>query len=90
MAQPAERGETVKIKYPAVLTPAEEGGYLVDFPDFEGGAFTEGDTEAEALSNAAEVLGLILEARKAKGQPIPAPGPIHGPNVHQIAPRGNP
>lgn len=71
----------MKIEYPAVLTPAEEGGYLVDFPDFEGGAFTEGDTEAEALRNAAEVLGLILEDRKAKGKPAPTPGTIHGPNV---------
>lgn len=76
----------MKTEYPAVLTPAEEGGYLVDFPDFEGGAFTEGDTEAEALSNAAEVLALILEDRQKKGQPIPAPGTIHGPNVHRITP----
>lgn len=74
----------MKIEYPAILTPAEKGGYLVDFPDFEGRAFTEGNTLDEALSNAAEVLGLILEDRRAKGQPIPAPGPIHGPNVHKI------
>lgn len=74
----------MKIEYPAILTPAGEGGFLVDFPDFEGGAFTEGNTLEEALFNAAEVLGLILEARKAKGQPIPAPGTIHGPNVHKI------
>ncbi|MBT1077189.1 type II toxin-antitoxin system HicB family antitoxin [Geobacter grbiciae] len=25
----------MKIEYPAIITPAEEGGFLVDFPDFE-------------------------------------------------------
>lgn len=77
----------MKIEYPAVLTPAEEGGYLVDFPDFAGGAFTEGDTLDEALYNAAEVLGLVVGYRQEKGQPLPAPGRIEGPNVHHIAPR---
>lgn len=78
----------MKIEYPAILTPAEEGGFLVDFPDFGGELFTEGDTIEEALFNAADVLGLILEDRRAKGQPLPAPGTIHGPNVHKITPRG--
>lgn len=78
----------MKIEYPAIVTPAEEGGYLVDFPDFQGEAFTEGDTLDEALSNAADVLALILEDRRDRGRPVPAPGRIDGPNVHRIAPRG--
>lgn len=84
----ASEEETVKTKYPAILIPAEEGGYLVDFPDFAGEVFTEGDTLDDALYTAADVLGLILEHRRAKGQLIPTPGTIYGPNVHRIAPRG--
>jgi predicted RNase H-like HicB family nuclease len=74
------------LTYPAIITPAEEGGYLVNFPDFEGGAFTEGETLEEALYNAAEVLDLVLEDRRAKGQTIPAPGRIDGPNVYMVVP----
>lgn len=84
---PDPQGEAV-IKYPAIVTPAEEGGYLVDFPDFEGGAFTEGDTLEEALSNAADVLSLVLEVRKERGEPIPDPGYVAGPNVYGVAPKG--
>lgn len=77
----------MKIEYPALITPAEEGGYLVDFPDFEGGAFTEGQTLEEALSNAAEVLNLVLEEKLETGKPIPTPGRrIDGPCVHMISP----
>lgn len=75
------------VEYPAIITPAEEGGYLVDFPDFDGGAFTEGETLEEALINAAEVLNLVLEERLEAGKPIPTPGRwIDGPGVHMISP----
>ncbi|UTG93170.1 type II toxin-antitoxin system HicB family antitoxin [Geobacter sulfurreducens] len=76
----------MKIEYPAILAPAEEGGYLVDFPDFEGEAFTEGDTLDEALSNATEVLCLVLGYRLEKGEAVPAPSHIAGPNVYRITP----
>ena len=40
--------------FPAVFTPAEEGGYLVNFPDITDhtsyACMTEGDTLEEALS----------------------------------------
>lgn len=76
-----------KIEFPAIITPAEEGEYLVDFPDFDGGAFTEGETLEEALLNAAEVLNLVLEERLEAGKPIPTPGRrIDGPGVHMISP----
>lgn len=84
----SRRGETGKIEYPAILTPAEEGGFLVDFPDFGGEVFTEGDTLDEALCHAANVLALVLEDRQERGRPIPTPGRINGPNVYLVAPRG--
>lgn len=75
----------MKVEYPAILTEAPEGGYLVDFPDFEGEAFTEGDTLEEALRNAAEVLSLVVEHRRENGQPIPEPGRrIDGPNIFLV------
>ncbi|CAG0992555.1 hypothetical protein ANRL2_03317 [Anaerolineae bacterium] len=76
----------MKIEYPAIITPAGEGGFLVDFPDFGGEVFTEGDTLEEALSNASEVLNLVLEERLEAGKPIPSPGRrIDGPDVHMIS-----
>lgn len=64
----------MKIEYPAILSSAEEGGYLVNFPDFEGGVFTEGEALEDTLHNATEVLDLVLEDRLAKGEQIPEPG----------------
>jgi len=60
------------IRYPATLTRDADGGFLVQFSDFEE-AFTEGDTLDEALFNAAEVLTLTLEGRMEEGIPIPEP-----------------
>ena len=63
----------------AVYSPAEEGGYVVSFPDFPG-CVTEGDTFEEAKSNAVEVLELWIEELSASRQSIPIhPGrPIVG------------
>lgn len=72
-------------KYPAVITPAEEGGFLVDFPDLDG-VFTQGETLEEALYYAAEVLALMLEYWQEKGVPIPPPSQIEGEGVYMVAP----
>jgi len=55
------------INYPAIFAPQKEGGYCVCFPDLPE-AITEGDTLAEAMSNAAEVLKLTLDGRPAEGK----------------------
>ncbi|MCL2630414.1 MAG: type II toxin-antitoxin system HicB family antitoxin [Firmicutes bacterium] len=49
----------MKYIYPAVFRNAEEGGYIVNFPDF-GGAVTEGDTLEEAITMAEDCLGGVL------------------------------
>ena len=46
------------VLYPAIFTPAEEGGYLVNFPDVEN-CFSEGDDLQEAFTNAEDVLGIM-------------------------------
>lgn len=73
----------MEIRYPAILTLEPDGGYLVQFADFDE-AFTEGDTLEEALFNAAEALTLTLEGRIDEGQTIPEPSQVAG--AHPIAP----
>lgn len=59
--------------YPVVLTEdAAEGGFLVSFPDFPE-AITQGDTEAEALAQAADALDEAVAGRIRRGDAIPAP-----------------
>ena len=54
--------------YPCVLTPEDEGGFFVSFPDVPE-ALTGGDNRAEALAMAEDALGTALsmyvEAREA-------------------------
>jgi predicted RNase H-like HicB family nuclease len=54
----------------AVLTPAEEGGYIAYNP--ETGSTTQGETIEEALANLKEAVELYLEVAPmhAKGPPI--------------------
>jgi len=65
-----------KYAFPAVFTPAKEGGYLVVFPDIPA-CFTEGDTVAEALEMANDVLCLMLYDMEENGKKIPLPSDIN-------------
>lgn len=58
--------------YPAVFTPAEDGGYTVDFPDLLG-CVTEGDNLVEATEMAEDALGLYLSVLKDDKEAIPDP-----------------
>jgi len=62
----------MKIAYYCVVEKQEDGKFFVTFPDFEEG-FTEGDSLAEALFNAEEVLTLTLDSRIDERMDIPAP-----------------
>lgn len=63
-----------KYVYPAVFTP-EDGGYTVNFPDFES-CYTEGDSLEEAMKMANDVLCLTLYDMEETGKVIPAPSQI--------------
>jgi len=54
----------------AVLTPAEEGGYIALNP--ETGTMTQGDTVEGALANLSEATTLYLEefTLSVKGRPL--------------------
>lgn len=72
------------IRYPATVTPEEGGGFHVQFVDLPD-TFTCGETEEEAVFNAAEVLSAMLEAKLEHGLPIPAPSAA-APGTRRIAP----
>lgn len=48
----------MKTAYPAIVH-AEEGNYWVEFPDLEG-CFSDGESLADAISNASDALGGYL------------------------------
>jgi len=54
------------------LEPEDEGGYVVTFPDLPFGA-TQGETESEAVLEAADCLETILAVLVQEGREIPEP-----------------
>ena len=60
----------MKYTYPAIFTPANGGGYLVQFVDSENW-FTEGETLEEAERMADDVLNLMLLDAEEKKREIP-------------------
>lgn len=65
----------MKYVYPAIFTPAEEGGYLISFPDFPN-IHTDGDSLAEAMDMAEDALNLWLWNAEEEGWEIPAPSNV--------------
>lgn len=61
--------------YPVTLSPAEEGGYIVTFPDIPE-AITQGEDKADALVWALDALETILDSYMADKQRIPYPSPV--------------
>lgn len=59
-----------KYLYPAIFTTAEEGGYLVCFPDLDG-CYTDGDDLMDAMEMAKDVLCLHLYGMEQDGKQIP-------------------
>ena len=78
----------MKIEYPAIFDPADEGGYTITFPDFPE-AISEGDSLEEANYNAVELLDLTLKSMMEDNEVIPLPHSESGVNVHMVAPDVN-
>lgn len=62
----------MKYIYPVVFTHAEEGGYLISFPDFPH-IHTDGESLADAFSMAEDALNLWLWHAEEKSKEIPVP-----------------
>jgi antitoxin HicB len=59
------------LEYPVRMEPAEEGGFVVTFPDVPE-AITEGDNEHQALLRAVDALETALEMYVDAGEDLPA------------------
>jgi antitoxin HicB len=60
------------LRYPANFEAAEEGGFVVTFPDIPE-AITQGEDMEDALLHAADVLESAIDGRIEDGEPIPLP-----------------
>lgn len=71
----------VNLNYPAIFDPAEEGGFVVTFPDVPE-AITQGDDEGEALLNAIDALETALSFYTDESKDLPkASKPKRGQRV---------
>ena len=57
--------------YPAIFHGAEEGGFWIEFPGFEGG--TQGEDLNEVMQNAKEFLASFIAYYIDKGIELPEP-----------------
>ena len=63
------------MRYPAQFKAAEEGGFVVTFPDIPE-AITQGEDEEDARLHAADVLESAIDGYIEDGIPIPAPSKL--------------
>jgi antitoxin HicB len=77
----------MKLAYPATITAAEEGGFIVQFVDLPE-AFSEGETLPETLANAEDVLSGVLELKLELEHDIPMPSKPKK-NQYSIVPRAS-
>jgi predicted RNase H-like HicB family nuclease len=59
-----------------IVRSDEDNCYLVELPEFSNALqryFTHGDTYAEAIANAEEVLELLIEDYEETGKTLPSP-----------------
>jgi antitoxin HicB len=71
------------MEYAAMFEPAEEGGFIVTFPDFDWG-ITQGDTEEEARQMAADALATMIHEHIRKGENLPRPSRPRGRKYRTI------
>ena len=63
--------------WPVDLIPAEEGGYIVNFPDMPNG-WSQGEDRPEALAQAEDLLEEIVLGRMAHNEEVPLPSAAEG------------
>jgi antitoxin HicB len=66
------KGVIDMLSWQALFEPAEEGGFVVTFPDLGHGA-TQGETEEGAMEMAADFLSCVVSDYIAAGEQLPEP-----------------
>ncbi len=61
-----------ELKYPIIIYPAEEGGYVAEVPALKG-CLAQGETQAECLQELNTVQSLWIESARRNRQRIPTP-----------------
>ena len=59
------------VKYPFVIYPADEGGYVAEVPAVKG-CLAQGDTLEETLDELATVAELWISTAKSHGEKLPS------------------
>jgi antitoxin HicB len=72
------------VQYPVILEPDAKSGYTVLFPDLPYGV-TQGETVAQCLQRAREVIALVLEDIMADGKPVPRSRKRRGATTYYVA-----
>lgn len=75
----------MRMQYPATVSRDENGRYLVKFMDFGWGG-TDGETIAEALSEAVDCLDELISTTMANNELLPVPGDMLAVNTYPVAP----
>jgi antitoxin HicB len=73
------------LAWPVTLDPADEGGFVVNFPDFPEG-WSQGDTREEAMVQAADLLETMVANYMAEGWGLPAPSTAGARPLVHLAP----
>ena len=63
--------------WPIDLIPAEEGGFIVNFPDLPNG-WSQGETRDEALAQAEDLLDEMILGKMEHNEDVPRPSPRKG------------
>ena len=71
------------MEYPALFEPAEEGGFVITFPDF-GWGITQGETEEEGREMAVAALETMIAEHIRRGEDLPRPTRPRGRKYRMI------
>ena len=71
------------MQYPALFEPAEEGGFVITFPDVDS-VVSQGDDEEDAREMARDALITMLAHCIRHGKPIPPPSRPKGRKYRMI------
>jgi len=71
------------MEYMALFEPAEEGGFIITFPDF-GWGVSQGDDEEAGREMAVALLQTLIQEHIRNGEPLPRPSKPRGRKFRAI------